>query len=72
MLRGSIPDEIGYLSELKELYLNANELSGTIPYSIGTLTQLTDLNFNFHKFNPSNTIADASPATLMNLDHSLS
>ena len=50
MLRGSIPDEIGYLSELKELYLNANELSGTIPYSIGTLTQLTDLNLEMNLF----------------------
>ena len=43
MLRGSVPDEISYLTELKELYLNANELSGKIPASFGSLQHLTDL-----------------------------
>ena len=42
-LTGSIPAEIGLLSELKILRLRDNELSGSIPSEIGDLTNLTYL-----------------------------
>ena len=42
-LSGTIPPEIGDLTELTELYLYGNELSDSIPPEIGNLTHLTDL-----------------------------
>ena len=40
-LTGSIPPEIGYLTNLTYLYLNNNQLTGEIPSEIGNLTNLT-------------------------------
>jgi len=40
-LTGSIPPEIGNLTNLKYLYLDDNELTGSIPSEIGNLTNLT-------------------------------
>jgi Leucine-rich repeat (LRR) protein len=47
-LNGSIPVEIGQLTQLQYLYLSNNQLSGTIPPQIGQLTQLQllDLGLN--------------------------
>lgn len=42
-LVGTIPANIGNLSELTELFLNFNQLSGSIPVEIGNLTNLTHL-----------------------------
>ena len=42
-LSGTLPPEIGDLTELRVLYLHYNRLSGTIPPEIGNLTQLRDL-----------------------------
>ena len=42
-LTGSIPPEIGNLTNLTHLQLNNNELSGEIPPAIGNLTNLTYL-----------------------------
>ena len=39
-LTGTIPSEIGNLTQLKQLYLSSNNLTGTIPSEIGNLTQL--------------------------------
>lgn len=39
-LRGSIPESIGSLTGLQELFLLDNQLSGSIPQSIGNLTNL--------------------------------
>ncbi|WP_118983847.1 DUF4132 domain-containing protein [Leptospira stimsonii] len=44
-----IPDSIGDLIQLTELYLNSNLLSD-LPSSIGKLKNLTDLNLNFNRF----------------------
>ena len=41
-LSGTIPPEIGDLTQLRELLLYGNGLSGRIPPEIGNLTQLTD------------------------------
>ena len=43
-LRGSIPSELGNLSELTLLNLNSNELNGSIPSELGNLDQLQYLN----------------------------
>jgi len=40
-LTGSIPPEIGNLTNLHSLYLNNNQLTGGIPSEIGNLTNLT-------------------------------
>ena len=40
-LTGSIPPEIGNLTNLYSLYLNNNQLTGSIPSEIGNLTNLT-------------------------------
>jgi len=42
-LTGSIPPEIGYLTNLTYLYLNNNQLTGEIPSEIGNLTNLERL-----------------------------
>ena len=46
VLTGSIPPEIGCLTNLTDLHLNGNQLSGEIPPEIGNLTNLTYLNLN--------------------------
>ena len=45
-LSGTIPAEIGQLTQLQSLWLNNNQLSGTIPASIGLLTQLQTLSLS--------------------------
>ncbi|KAI4968963.1 hypothetical protein ZWY2020_046293 [Hordeum vulgare] len=40
-LSNHIPQELGYLVNLKELYLNMNNLNGSIPSTFGNLTKLT-------------------------------
>ena len=42
-LTGSIPAELGALTELTQLLLWDNQLSGEIPAALGALTKLTDL-----------------------------
>ncbi|MEE9363949.1 MAG: leucine-rich repeat domain-containing protein [Cellulophaga sp.] len=42
-LSGSIPPELGNLSNLTQLYLNDNQLSGSIPAALGSLSNLTYL-----------------------------
>jgi len=42
-LTGSIPPEIGCLTNLTELYLHSNQIQGSIPIQIGFLTNLTEL-----------------------------
>jgi len=42
-LTGSIPSEIGNLTNLTELVLAVNQLSGEIPESVGNLTNLISL-----------------------------
>lgn len=42
-LRGSIPPELGNLTNLRSLVLDTNELSGPIPKELGKLTNLTQL-----------------------------
>ena len=40
-LIGSVPEEIGQLSELVRLDLSGNDLSGSLPHGISDLTNLT-------------------------------
>ena len=42
-LTGTIPAELGQLTQLKKLYLDNNQLTGAIPRELGQLTQLTML-----------------------------
>ncbi len=42
-MSGSIPTEIGLLTELTELDLSENELTNSIPTQIGLLTKLQSL-----------------------------
>ena len=60
-LSGSIPPEIGNLSNLTFLYLNKNQLSGPIPPEIGNLTKLYTL------FLYNNHLTGAIPPELGNL-----
>ena len=52
-LNGSIPSELGNLSELTSLNLNSNELSGSIPSELGNLSKLTELFFKFNQLSGS-------------------
>ena len=49
-LTGTLPPEIGYLTELQELHLHYNSLYGTIPLEIGELTQLRELSLYQNDF----------------------
>jgi len=52
-LNGTIPDEIGNLTELKQLGLKSNNFNGGIPESIGELTNLTQLSLSNNLLNGS-------------------
>ncbi len=45
-LSGTIPSELGSLSNLQELSLNRNSLSGTIPSELGSLSNLQELSLD--------------------------
>ena len=45
-MSGTIPVELGALTNLQRLYLWGNGLSGTIPAELGNLTSLQELYLN--------------------------
>lgn len=48
-LNGTIPAEIGYLTNLTSLNLFNNQLSGAIPSAIGALTNLQELDLDYNQ-----------------------
>ena len=52
-LSGSIPSQIGNLSQLKELLLHYNQLTGSIPSQLGNLSQLYWLLLSFNQLSGS-------------------
>ena len=60
-LNETIPDEIGNLTELKQLGLKSNNFNGEIPESIGELTNLTQLSLS------NNLLSGSLPESLGNL-----
>ncbi|NLE06995.1 MAG: hypothetical protein GX638_19620, partial [Crenarchaeota archaeon] len=60
-LNGSIPPELGDLTELRHLYLDGNQLSGNIPVELGNLTYLESLYLN------NNQLSGNIPVELGNL-----
>lgn len=61
-LQGYIPEEIGYLTDLRNMVLSCNKLSGSIPESIGNLKELTYLNLLENK------ISGSIPESICNLE----
>jgi len=49
-LKGTIPSEIGLMTNLISLHLYNNELTGNIPAEIGNLTNLESLRLNTNQF----------------------
>lgn len=45
-VEGPIPEALGHLHSLQELWLNGNRLTGTIPARLGYLSQLRELYLN--------------------------
>nr|XP_043630339.1 probable leucine-rich repeat receptor-like protein kinase At1g35710 [Erigeron canadensis] len=62
-LEGSIPEEIGLLSNLTELSLSWNRLTGTLPVSLTNLTLLEHLDLDGNDF------TGMLPVSLANLTH---
>ena len=60
-LTGSIPPEIGDLTNLRHLYLYNNQLTGSIPPEIGDLTNLT------HLYLENNQLTGSIPSEIGNL-----
>ncbi len=61
-LNGSIPPELGNLTNLGTLVLGVNQLSGSISPELGNLVDLQELRLSF------NQLSDPLPASLINLD----
>ncbi len=70
-LNGTIPDEIGNLTELKQLGLKSNNFNGGIPESIGDLINLTQLSFGYDSLsgNIPESIGNLKKLTLLDLSH---
>jgi len=66
-LTGSIPSEIGSLTNLTLLNLSWNQLSGSIPYSIGNLTNLIVLNLSYNQLTGGIPSSIGNLPTLLNL-----
>jgi hypothetical protein len=49
-LRGTVPEELSSLGELRKLWLDYNSLSGTVPPLLGRLANLTDLWLPFNAY----------------------
>jgi Leucine-rich repeat (LRR) protein len=64
-LNGSIPPELGNLSNLKSLWLVGNQLSGSIPPQLGNLSNLGDIHLNI------NQLSGSIPSELGNLSNLL-
>jgi Leucine-rich repeat (LRR) protein len=64
-LSGTIPSNLGNLSQLQQLWLNGNQLSGAIPTSLGSLSQLQYLYLSF------NQLSGSIPTSLGNLSQLL-
>ncbi|MCH7670191.1 MAG: leucine-rich repeat domain-containing protein [Acidobacteria bacterium] len=64
-LSGSIPAELGNLTNLEFLFLGGNQLSGSIPAELGNLTNLDFLDLC------GNQLSGAVPVTLLQLDGTL-
>ncbi|MEE9464024.1 MAG: Two component regulator three Y domain protein, partial [Candidatus Neomarinimicrobiota bacterium] len=60
-LVGTIPPELGNMTNLTFLFLRGNHLTGSIPAELGNLTNLTQLFF------PANQLTGSIPAELGNL-----
>ncbi|KAG6545191.1 hypothetical protein Mapa_013303 [Marchantia paleacea] len=67
-LTGSIPHEIGLLTNLQVLDLNSNGLTGQIPLSIINLTQLTFINLTSNLLNGSLPVGISAMKSLQKLD----
>ena len=52
-LKGSLPTELGQLTELKILELNGNQLSGALPVSLGALSKLETLDLSYNQLTGS-------------------
>ena len=64
-LTGTIPAELGNLTNLESLYLGRNRLTGTIPAELGNLTNLHSLGLG------ANQLSGTIPAELGNLNNLL-
>ncbi len=62
-LNGTIPSELGSLTNLEELNLSQNQLSGTIPLELGSLNNLTTLSLF------DNRLSGGIPSELGNLSN---
>lgn len=48
-IRGPIPAELGNVTNLRDLYLDSNELTGSIPSTLGNLSQLIRIYLEYNK-----------------------
>ena len=63
---GSIPAQLGNLTNLQDLYLQNNQLSGSIPPELGNLTNLEDFYLHINQLSGS---IPVELGNLVNLDH---
>ena len=70
-LTGTLPTEIGELTDLTVLDVNTNLLSGTLPTEVGRLTQLHNVYVNTNSLSGTlpTEVRDLAKLTALNIDH---
>mmetsp|Transcript_16736 Transcript_16736/g.23620 ORF Transcript_16736/g.23620 Transcript_16736/m.23620 type:complete len:636 (-) Transcript_16736:203-2110(-) len=68
-LEGTIPDSLGKIKSLRDIYLASNLFSGTVPKSVASLPQLKEIDLSFNKLGGNIPVMQSSSMEVMSFGH---